>query len=289
MADVVVVGGGIIGLTAALRLAEAGAAVEVWSGRAPGETVSAVAAAVWYPSHTEALGRTAGWAEITYDELTRQAVAGVPGVRLVPTVNIERREPWWASAAGFVTVSFTAPAVQMDVYLAWLVERLQALDVRLLARQIKNFGQVPAAARLVVNATGLAARELVPDEAVHPVRGQVVITENPGLTTSIRDAETSTYIHPRPHDVVLGGTFETDKSDLTPNKETKAAILARCIRLAPELAGAAVLGEKVGLRPARHGGPRLEREGRIIHTYGHGGAGVTLCWGCAEEVVRLAN
>jgi D-amino-acid oxidase len=288
MADVVVVGGGIIGLTAALRLAEAGAAVEVWSDRAPAETVSAVAAAVWYPSHTEALERTAGWAEVTYDELTRQAVAGVPGVRLVPTVNIDRREPWWARSAGFVSVAFTAPAVQMDVYLAWLVGRLRESGVALLNRQIRNLDQVPEG-RLVVNATGLAARHLAPDEAVHPVRGQVVITGNPGLTTSIRDEETSTYIHPRPHDVVLGGTFEPDNTDLTPNEAIKQEIMARCVRLVPELAGAAVLGEKVGLRPARHGGPRLERRGRIIHTYGHGGAGVTLCWGCAEEVVRLAN
>ena len=54
----------------------------------------------------------------------------------------------------------------------------------------------------------------------------------------------------------------------------------------PALAGATVLRHQVGLRPAR---PvvRLEREGDVVHCYGHGGAGVTLSWGCADEVVAL--
>ena len=34
---------------------------------------------------------------------------------------------------------------------------------------------------------------------------------------------------------------------------------------------------------------RLEAEGRTVHCYGHGGAGVTLSWGCAEEVSRLVG
>jgi D-amino-acid oxidase len=53
-----------------------------------------------------------------------------------------------------------------------------------------------------------------------------------------------------------------------------------------------VLGERIGLRPARHGGPRVETQtvdgGRIVHAYGHGGAGMTLAWGCADTVATLA-
>ncbi|MFC9060166.1 FAD-dependent oxidoreductase, partial [Streptomyces sp. NPDC057074] len=49
----------------------------------------------------------------------------------------------------------------------------------------------------------------------------------------------------------------------------------------------------VGLRPARDA-VRLEREtlpdGRLlVHNYGHGGAGVTVAWGCAQEAAGLAT
>jgi D-amino-acid oxidase len=47
----------------------------------------------------------------------------------------------------------------------------------------------------------------------------------------------------------------------------------------------------VGLRPGRSA-VRVEAEprgdGLVVHDYGHGGAGVTLSWGCAEEAVALA-
>ena len=49
---------------------------------------------------------------------------------------------------------------------------------------------------------------------------------------------------------------------------------------------AEVVAHRVGLRPARPS-VRLEAEGRVVHNYGHGGAGVTLSWGCAEEVRDL--
>ena len=48
----------------------------------------------------------------------------------------------------------------------------------------------------------------------------------------------------------------------------------------------------MGLRPSRTE-VRLEEEiigsTRVIHNYGHGGAGVTLSWGCADEVVSIAE
>ena len=287
MTDVIVVGGGIIGLTAGVRLAEAGASVRLWSPVEPGETVSAVAAAVWYPSQAVPDPRLVAWSRAAYDEFTRQAADGVPGVRLLPTVNRERRDPWWAPATGGVEIRFVAPAVEMEIYLPWLQDRFRSAGGVVERRSVRTLHE--ARAPVVVNATGLAAGRLCGDTAVYPVRGQVVLVANPGLSTSVRDEENATYVHPRTRDVVLGGSFEADNADLTPDPVTRAKIVERCVALVPELAGAPIVGEKVGLRPARHGGPRLQREGRIVHCYGHGGAGVTLSWGCADDILELVR
>jgi D-amino-acid oxidase len=294
--DVLVVGGGVIGLTAAIRLAAAGADVAVWSPADPLETVSAVAAAVWYPTRTAADPRVLRWAAATYDEFTRQAAAGVPGVHLRPTRNVGAATalPWWAPAAGEVTlargeVRFVAPLAEMSVYLPWLRSQ-----VRFVRRGVDRLDDAFAAAPVVVNATGLAARTLVPDPAVRPARGQIVLVANPGIAASVRaEGSPSTYVHPRSRDVVLGGTFELDDWRTDPDRATRDAILARCRALVPELAAAPVVGERVGLRPVRDGGPRVEavrgEGGTIVHAYGHGGAGMTLSWGCADEITRLCT
>ncbi|MFJ6196425.1 FAD-dependent oxidoreductase [Micromonospora sp. NPDC092111] len=308
--DVLVVGGGIIGLTAAVRLRERGARVTVLAADEPGDTVSAVAAAVWYPTHTDEDPRVLRWATATHAELGRQAEVGVPGVVARPTRMLLRRPwagpPWWAAATGDLVarpgtgpyateLRFTAPTVEMPPYLDWLRDRFTQAGGRLRHGRLGRLGDGFTFAPTVVNATGLAAGRLADDPAVHPVRGHLVLVANPGLTTSVRDEENPagiTYVHPRRHDVVLGGTFQPGEWDTRPDPATSAAILHRCVALVPELADAPVLGARVGLRPARHGGPRVAVEGRpggrLVHAYGHGGAGVTLSWGCADEVARLA-
>ena len=66
--------------------------------------------------------------------------------------------------------------------------------------------------------------------------------------------------------------------------------MERCALVAPRLKGARILGHRGGLRPVR---PlvRLETErigeSRVVHNYGHGGAGVTLSWGCAAEIREM--
>jgi D-amino-acid oxidase len=65
--------------------------------------------------------------------------------------------------------------------------------------------------------------------------------------------------------VALGGTYESDREVLDPEKPTIDRILDGLTKLIPELGtreSLEILGHSVGLRPGRHGGPRLELERR---------------------------
>ncbi|MDG4771509.1 FAD-dependent oxidoreductase [Solwaraspora sp. WMMD792] len=325
MSDAVVVGAGIIGLSCAVRLQQQGLRVTVVTAHPVEQTVSAVAAAVWYPTRTDGTSRVLDWARRTFDELADQARQPVPGVVMRPTRMLLRAPvndpPWWAAAvpdlrycpvtpvmpaagtgpAGGVVAEWrcTVPTVEMRPYLDWLTRRFVAAGGVLRQRDLSNLAEAGQLAPVVVNATGLAAGRLAADPAVHPIRGQVVLVANPGIATSVRDEhhpDGSTYVHPRRRDVVLGGTFEPGVDSELPDPATSRAIRARCAALVPELAGAAVLAQRVGLRPGRHGGARVEADPappagvtRLIHCYGHGGAGVTLSWGCADEVASLVS
>jgi len=141
---------------------------------------------------------------------------------------------------------------------------------------------------VVVNCAGLGSRLLAQDQDVRPVRGQVVLMNGVRLHRWWLDAAGPTYVVPRAHEIVVGGTDQADDWSRTPSPETAATILRRATRLVPELADATVVGHRVGLRPVRSR-VRLEAEGRVIHCYGQGGAGVTLSWGCADEVVQLVE
>ena len=68
--------------------------------------------------------------------------------------------------------------------------------------------------------------------------------------------------------------------------------LSRVYAMVPALRGAKIEATWAGLRPVRN--PlRCEVESvggtQVVHNYGHGGAGVTASWGCAEYVVSLVE
>ncbi|GAA3292597.1 hypothetical protein GCM10020295_12310 [Streptomyces cinereospinus] len=172
----------------------------------------------------------------------------------------------------------------MPAHLAWLLRRLAAAGGVVQQRAVAALAE--ADAPVVVNCAGLGSRELVPDPSVRPVRGQLVVVENPGIRTWVvsEDARGGlAYVLPHPDRLVLGGTSEEDAWSPVPDPAVAEAIVRRCAALRPEIAGARVLDHRVGLRPARHA-VRLERDvlpdGRVlVHNYGHGGGGVTVAWG----------
>jgi D-amino-acid oxidase len=173
----------------------------------------------------------------------------------------------------------------MPVYLRWLRARLAELGGTLTRMALPA---LPQTDDVVVNCAGLGSRRLADDLDVHPVRGQVVLLGGVSLDRWWLDSAGPTYVVPRTDTVVVGGTDQDGDWSRTPSPETAADILRRATALVPELAEGRVVAHRVGLRPVRPE-VRLEAVGRVIHCYGHGGAGVTVSWGCADEVTRLVE
>jgi D-amino-acid oxidase len=297
MARVIVVGAGVVGLSCAVRLLEAGHRVDVLARDLPLETTSAVAAAIWYPYRALPQDRVTAWSGASYAEFV--GLAGEPdtGVRMLTGTEVlaERTpDPWWRTAVPSLDRetalppgyrdgwTFVTPVVEMPVYLRWLTARVEVLGGTLTRMNLPGLPE----AELVVNCAGLGARLMAADRSVVPVRGQVVVVEQVGLERWWLDSAGPTYVVPRSRDIIVGGTDDEGDWSRTPSPETAQAILSRATRLVPELEGATVLRHKVGLRPVRPA-VRVERQGAVVHCYGHGGAGVTLSWGTADEVVAL--
>ncbi|MEJ8651417.1 FAD-dependent oxidoreductase [Streptomyces sp. MS1.AVA.3] len=327
--DMCVVGGGVIGLTSAIALAEDGHRVRVVSRDAAGDTTSAVAGGLCWPYRIRPYDRAVQWSVRSFHVLA--ALARRPeetGARMVTGTMAEataggraaRQEPgdgaddelaaWYdavpglrragaeelpaGSAAGWRA---RTPLVDMPAHLRYLEQRLTAAGGTVERREVTSLAEAGRAADVVVNCSGLGARELVPDPDVHPVQGQVVIVENPGIeewyVSAGAGAAETTYVLPQPYGVVLGGTARENAWSREPDPAVAEAIVARAARRFPELAGARVLAHKVGLRPARPAVrlavERLPGGAPCVHNYGHGGAGVTVAWGCADEVLRAVR
>ncbi|WOX21010.1 FAD-dependent oxidoreductase [Streptomyces solicathayae] len=311
--DVIVVGSGVVGLTTAVTLAERGRRVRVWTRDAPGETTSAVAGALWWPYRIEPEAEVGTWSLASlrvYEDLAaepeRTGVRMVDGVHA--DVDLDGLGSWSAEVSGLrrarpeevpgpyaTGLAARLPLIDMPVHLGWLTDRLVTAGGTVERRAITSFAE--ADAPVVVDCTGLAARTLAPDDGLRPVRGQLVLVENPGIeewfTAADPASSATTYYFPQPGRLVLGGTAEEGDARTAPDEATAAAIIARCARIRPEIAEARVIGHRVGLRPSRAGGVRIATEplsngGRLVHNYGHGGAGVTVAWGCARAAAALA-
>ncbi|MGA7689837.1 MAG: FAD-dependent oxidoreductase [Jiangellales bacterium] len=319
-----VLGAGVVGLSTALALCQDGHQVTVRAAQVGDATTSSVAAALWYPYLAAPADATRRWGAVTYDVLTRLANADASaGVDVRPGVELTRgtAAPDWADdVAGFAALdatagfhhsngtpaehgwTFRAPVADMARYLPWLVEQVLAAGGRI--ERCDPLGpadlhRVTPGTQARVLCTGLGSHRLTGDQAVGPVRGQVVLLEQVGLDAWVLDEageeQRPTYVVPRRDVVVCGGTALPERWDDAVDDETTLDILRRCRALVPALREAGLRGVRVGLRPVRPT-VRLDRDDSLgpdgiatIACYGHGGAGVTLSWGCAREVAAIVG
>jgi D-amino-acid oxidase len=298
--EVTVVGAGVIGLSTALALEEHGHTVRIVAAASGASITSAVAGAVWFPYRAGPAHKVAAWAARTAGWLGDLArLEPDAGVDLLTGYEIttDTSDPWWKDACEIRRVdapvtgapgswTFVAPRCEPAIFLPWLERQLRAaIEVRAVTDLAAEPGD------LVINCTGLGARELCRDTALQAIQGQILITAPGSVDLSVtitddRDAEQIFYVIPRRTELVVGGIARPWTGTGLPavDEAITARILHQAARLGLRIG--AIRSVRTGLRPYRPE-VRLERDGRIIHNYGHGGAGFTLCRGCAEDVIAL--
>jgi hypothetical protein len=263
------------------------------------------------------------------------------------TTSEDASPPWFADHANnfemlpgthqigdkpFTAHKYKSIMINVPMYLKYLLNRTTALGARTIKTALPTStslaGTLYHAAEAVkygglnnkgpihafVNATGISARQLVPDDSVFPVRGQTVTVRGEAMGITTVDATPDnpspaspniTYILPRPHSgtTILGGTKQVGNWSGEPDAQTTKEIVERAKEFAPELLDEKgefeVVSVQVGLRPGRKGGARVEVEEvglpgqvggekfAVCHAYGHGGAGYQNSIGSARKVVGL--
>jgi len=308
MTSIIVVGGGVSGLSTAVNLQQAGFAVTILTRDMPQSTTSMAAGAVWYGESTT--GKSREWARVTlkhFQILADDPKSGLQIVRLLEVFPYRVPDPWFIDQLPYFTripanelpdgfkdgMLMDVPIVESPRYLQFLSDQFLANGGKFEVREIKSLDDLKQDYSLIVNCTGVWAKVVADDPSVYPIRGQTVIIDAPDIKQGYMDDATFTYLFPRGDGVLIGGVADVNNWDLNVDDSVTSDIVARCSQIEPTVADATILRQFVGLRPGR-AQVRLEAETlseqcTVIHNYGHAGIGYTLSWGCALDVVSIAK
>jgi glycine/D-amino acid oxidase-like deaminating enzyme len=257
---VAVLGGGVMGLTAAVLLAERNLRVTVYAAKFPPETTSNVAGGQWAPASVEhnntaqferilrrsfamhqAKGAAYGVsARPNYSKMRLTSFEDVPE-DVVPAPTPLAHLPFaQLNSRGF---EYRTLLVEPPIFLPKLLSDLDAAQVPRVTKTFARMSQVleELDQKIIVNCTGLGARDLCNDRKVKPVKGQLAMLPAQRNLQYLYSGDG--YLFPRQDAVVIGGTEETTFSSDQPN-------IARCKRLVAHLKSIFAPGMIETLTPA---------------------------------------
>ncbi|KAI1929812.1 hypothetical protein LOZ65_001640 [Ophidiomyces ophidiicola] len=220
-----------------------------------------------------------------------------------------------------------APIIDTDRAMGWLMSLVRSKGAAFINETIhgslykaENSLLARFEADVIVNATGLGAMELADDKTCYPLRGGVLRVINDGVdfprvsaslimsADALHSLNEIIFIVPRNDNIlIVGGIAEPDEwnlGGLTLESPIIQRMRKRCEEFLPALKSARLDPEyplAQGLRPFRGTNVRVERElrtksvnsrvgpvpSRIVHSYGQGGAGWSLAFGCASDIAVL--
>lgn len=255
---VAVIGAGVMGLTTARLVQEAGFPVTLYAEKLPPDTTSNIAGGQWSPfGHYRDSAVTPEWRTQFADALDYswrrfQIMVGDDyGIRWLPTYTIGHapepgeapgpltryhpggralsrgEHPFPAETVG----RFDTMYIETGRFLRELTRDVQIAGGRFVVRAFSapaQLAELPEA--LLFNCTGLGSHALFGDTELVPIRGQLaILLPQP----EVRYAFTGDrgYMFPRADGILLGGTFERGEWDATPQDEDIARIIADHQRL----------------------------------------------------------
>lgn len=251
---VAVIGCGVIGLATARTLQRRGFDVTIYAKDMPPETTSNIAGASWSPTSViDEDNRTPAW-DAQFERAARfahrswQLLAGDEyAVRWREQYNLSEEDfgPNWDHemlhdlfpASRKLEPSenpFPAKVVHVEntmfiepsIYLNTLVRDFYIFGGRIRRVMFTTPNQLATLSEsIVVNCTGLGARELFGDRELTPIKGQLtVLLPQPEVDYAM--VGRGLYMFPRRDGIILGGTFERGVETMEPNPEAKKRILA---------------------------------------------------------------
>jgi D-amino-acid oxidase len=246
---VAVLGSGVMGLSTARLVQEAGFPVTIYAAALPPDTTSNIAGGQFHPFglyKEDAV--TPEWKAqfiraLDYSWRRFQIMVGDDyGVRWLPTY-VEADEVEQQVIPTFPPINrLLSPAehpfpldsvlrydtlyVETGRYLRQMIRDVQIAGGKIEVRRFATPADITALSEtLVFNCTGLGSRELFGDSELQPARGQLaILVPQP----EVRYAFTGSagYMFPRADGIVLGGTFERDMWSTVPEPQAIAGILA---------------------------------------------------------------
>jgi glycine/D-amino acid oxidase-like deaminating enzyme len=252
---VAVIGAGIMGLTTARLVQEAGFPVTLYTAALPPDTTSNIAGGQWSPyGHYRDSAVTPQWraqfaAALDYSWRRFQIMVGEDyGVRWLPTYVLGDRGPDPSATPDpyhpanralaprehpfpFDQVSrFDTMYIETGRFLRELTKDVQIAGGRIAVRRFDTRAELETLPeRLIFNCTGLGSHALFGDTELTPIRGQMaILLPQP----EVRYAFTGEgYMFPRADGILLGGTFERGQWDAKPQPADIDRIIAGHQRL----------------------------------------------------------
>lgn len=246
---VAVIGAGVMGLTTARLVQEAGFPVTIYASALSAGTTSNVAGGQISPfGHFSEDAVTPEWRAqfaqaMAYSWERWQVLAGDKyGVRWLPTYEESRRTEPTASESFMpdwrvlsrsdhpfpvdTIVRYRTMYVETSRFLRQLTADVLGAGGKMQMRRFASPAELMSLPeKLVFNCTGIGARDLFGDADLHPVRGQLAVLL-PQPEVRYAAAGGWGYMFPRPDGILLGGTFERDVWDTTPDPATISRIVS---------------------------------------------------------------